>query len=612
MSGFTRYWQLYEQIHGEVNAIGGEISKGNKEALEAKLSLIDQLNAEFHVEARSVDALDVETRARFDPSRLSVTDWVTKLRSLILSALGKWEPQVGGPQAELRQVDASQAGPSQEMAEHDDSQKEKTLVPGNQDQPSEPGDSVSEESEFRGFSSPLRVDSLGTSNFLQNLIDEMEKSKPHKGHIAKLEKQGSTGKSHDASGHPIVPVQVDKPKSKETMAQEVGPSQRPPAELPSVPQVPPHNPLIPPHMFHQEQGPDYVQPVHYEEGGAHGYSPHYVVPNPQPYFPPQFRMQVENVIRIPHFDGRRLDQWVPFRAAFTRFIHLNPTLDNLSKLSQLLQHVTGEALETINGFPFQENQYANAWAVLNKRYNREDRIIDDAISRLMHLPSLRGNITAEKLSTIVNVTNQMLRTLPTFGIDVTSWDPILKHILISKFDEETRSDWKVHIGTNQRVPLNTLLDFLEVRMFTVGRPEQGGQHLRAGQGGQHVRAGQGGQQPRQRGPQGIHVVEERAEEPEYPDGRCVKCGRHHFIYNCPVLRRLTAKERFEEIKKLRLCFKCLKRHPGSKDDCHFGNCPICQGPHNAFICFTKERRDRERKKGASQEKRDTKEDVNHA
>lgn len=60
-----------------------------------------------------------------------------------------------------------------------------------------------------------------------------------------------------------------------------------------------------------------------------------------------------------------------------------------------------------------------AWAVLYKRYDREDRIVDETISRVVYLP-LRHGVSSEKLSSIVNIKNQMLRTLPTFGIDVSS------------------------------------------------------------------------------------------------------------------------------------------------------------------------------------------------
>lgn len=589
MSEFTKYWELYSRVQGEATAISAEIPKGNIEVLKAKLELIQQLHEEFLIEARRIDPLDADPGVK--PSRDSVNDWVTKLTRLLQDALERREEalQASGGQGEQGSTDADQAGPSQGAADQEGNQGEKTLVPVD---PGVTSDTDSEESEFLGFAGPVQADQLQTSNFLQNLIDEMDKEKH-----TRQEKQGVPKRPQEVSAHTTTTTKVEKVKAHESVAKEGGPSQRPPMAIPVAPPIS-NNPFIP-HPMPREQNHGYTQPVYAEVANSHSTNSHYLSPNPQPYYPPQFKMQVENVIKIPHFDGRRLDQWVPFRAAFLRYIHENPTLDNLSKLSQLLQHVSGEALETINGFPFQESQYASAWLVLNKRYNREDHIIDNTISRLMNLPILRGNVSTERLSTILNVTNQMLRTLPTFGIEVSSWDPILKYILISKFDEETRSDWKIHVGTRERVPLGTLLDFLEVRMFTVGNYLQGGHQPRGqagqqprGQGGQQPR-GQGGQQPRQARPQGIYMVNERAEGQGHQDGRCLKCGGDHFLYKCPALVKLLAKERTVEIRRLNLCFKCLRKHSGSKTECYFGNCPVCQGPHNTFLCYTKEKRDRD-------------------
>lgn len=322
------------------------------------------------------------------------------------------------------------------------------------------------------------------------------------------------------------------------------------------------------------------------------YNPNYMVPGPQAYFPmPQFRMQVENIIKIPQFNGN-WDQWIPFKAAFTKFIHNNPNLDNLSKLAQLLQHVLGQAYDAIKGFPFQDDQYQEAWWVLLRRYDRKDPIIDETISRVMGLPNLRGNTTSERITMFVNVTNQMLRTLPTFGIDVSSWDPIIKYILISKFDEETLIDWKTFIGTQQQVPLKKLIEFLELRMFCTNKqPSIKMGHPQALPLRNTI--------PKFNRTSGIHTVLEDSES------KCLKCKGPHMIFRCRELLNLTAKQRTEEIRKLGLCFKCLKKHEGTKADCSIGNCPICDGPHNTLICYKRERdyQDQQKKKDEESSKR---------
>lgn len=561
MGSLTRYWEIFQIVQNEVKLITSDFLEQEDEILREKLARIQGLSDEFEEERKKLDDLGDEGRARFSNSLHTFDEWIQGTKSVIGATLAKRESE---GESTLK---GDEEGAIGEQA----IQSEKTVE--------REGDSEGEP--FLGFPQ-LTEETLETSNFLKKLMESMEEKNEEregdqereqdregdkipmkKGAISKHEKVMKTENQGVNAHHASLPQKTHSnqaPQGSSTPHHSMpGTSNQiqVPMGRPTIEQVPNNVPTEAPTQGHNE-------PI-YNPMGAHGGYEQPSWQEPRMMYPaPQFRMQVENYIKIPHFDGKRLEDWVPFKSAFVRFVHNSPYLDNLSKLAHLLQHISGEAKDTISGFPFQENQYQGVWTVLNKRYNREDYIVEETIAKLLKLPGLRGQVTSEKLSSILNVTNQMLRTLPTFGIDVTSWDPILKHILIDKFDDELRADWKVHIGTNQSVPLNTLLDFLEVKMFTVGKQGSRGQHQVIG--------------PR-RPVQVYQVTEER----------CPQCNENHPLYRCRNLWKMTAKERTQELMRLKLCFKCLKRHGGKKEECTIGDCPVCGGPHNTLICYKKER-----------------------
>lgn len=171
---------------------------------------------------------------------------------------------------------------------------------------------------------------------------------------------------------------------------------------------------------------------------------------------------------------------------------------------------------------------------------------------------------------MIDVTNQMLRALSNWGIGVDSWDPWIKFMLFSKLDDATRKLWKQEIKRKQQVPLKDLLEFLEIRALEM-QPAQG-ERLKQNFSNNMERKKK--DQPRRI----MHVTNYNI---------CPNCSKEHPIYMCQKLRELSAKERTETIRRLKLCFRCLKSH--GPDQCRFKACPVCDGPHNTLLCYKAER-----------------------
>lgn len=63
---------------------------------------------------------------------------------------------------------------------------------------------------------------------------------------------------------------------------------------------------------------------------------------------------------------------------------------------------------------------------------------------------------------MVNCTNQILRVLPTLGVNVANWDAIIKYNLTTDLDRATHKKWLDQVKLRQNVPLEELIEFLEV------------------------------------------------------------------------------------------------------------------------------------------------------
>lgn len=67
-----------------------------------------------------------------------------------------------------------------------------------------------------------------------------------------------------------------------------------------------------------------------------------------------------------------------------------------------------------------------------------------------------------RLINIVNKTNQLLRVLPQLGVNVETWDTWIKYNLRLRLDHTTQRKWLDQVKLRQNVPLQELLEFLEV------------------------------------------------------------------------------------------------------------------------------------------------------
>lgn len=282
---------------------------------------------------------------------------------------------------------------------------------------------------------------------------------------------------------------------------------------------------------------------------------------------------------LPTFDGD-LTNWLSFRDQFTDLIHKNPKYTPITKFIQLRGHSKGTALEAIKGFGLSAASYDAAWYIIQRRYNKPDQIIDEHLRKLNDLPVI-GTPTAQKLITMVNCTNQILRVLPSLGVNVSNWDAIIKYSLTSKLDRTTHKKWLDQIKLRQNVPLNELIEFLEI---------EASENLPGPSRGQPAPEQRRPNRFRQKPAAVLTTVAGKESPPGGKAGntpRCPQCNGMHELYLCGTFKKLSVKDRIGKMKGFKICFRCLRKHEHPAD-CKFGMCPTCQKDHNSLLCYQRE------------------------
>lgn len=165
---------------------------------------------------------------------------------------------------------------------------------------------------------------------------------------------------------------------------------------------------------------------------------------------------------IPIFFGN-YNNWVSFKDLFTDAIHNNSSMPNSQKMQILKTKLKGEAERLIQHLEISSENYASCWEILNHRYNNKKLIFTSQMNVLFQLPNTQYN-SLSQIKRMHDSTIETLNAIKNLGVDTTTWDPILVHLLTQKMDSETYSEYLESVKDKRELPvLKELLEFLESR-----------------------------------------------------------------------------------------------------------------------------------------------------
>ena len=270
-------------------------------------------------------------------------------------------------------------------------------------------------------------------------------------------------------------------------------------------------------------------------------------------------------IDLPKFSGDVL-KFTPFWQQFKSCVD---DLDYpvITKFNYLLSCLKGEAKTVIEGMPVIEGNYESAKEILEKRYGRKELIV------FSHVQELLAINVPEQLARFRDVLNVHVRSLAAQGITSDKFGVILMPIIVTKLQKEIRLEWS-RDSEGKEDDLDHLLKFLDTE---IKRRE------RCRSFGTLQPNSQAQLQEKQKNRQGSAVALHTNSNGNGAIRKCVFCdGTNHASMKCVRYQDVSVTDRYEMLKNVNVCFKCLSpKHHASK--CGH-KCSLCKRFHHATIC----------------------------
>lgn len=289
----------------------------------------------------------------------------------------------------------------------------------------------------------------------------------------------------------------------------------------------------------------------------------------EPSYSPQSQPKLPE-IHIPKFGGN-YTEWITFRDLFVSMIHKNLSLDNVQRLQYLKGYLTGEAEQLIRYTPVSEANYEHCWKLLEQRYSNKKYLAHNILKRFLSQRNAT-TVSASVLKEFIDTTSECLSALTNLGIDVSTWDIIIIHLLSLKLDPETRKEWELHIAKtvdSDCLPTyGQMKDFLYDRFRALECIEP--KHV-SKRSSENVRHSQNISSSKV-----LHTTNVQKMSCEF-------CGEEHKLCFCKKFANVDYENRRDFVMKNRICFNCLGSNHGVQFCRTPINCRICKKRHHSLL-----------------------------
>ncbi|XP_059047425.1 uncharacterized protein LOC131842876 [Achroia grisella] len=245
-------------------------------------------------------------------------------------------------------------------------------------------------------------------------------------------------------------------------------------------------------------------------------------------------------------------------------------------MQHLKGKLKGEAERLVQHLHVSAENYDTAWEILNHRYNNQQILFTKQIEIFLNQPNIQKQNSYE-LRRLHDTTMECIHAIHNLGIDTTTWDPILVHLLIKKFDTHTYSDYMESRKEPRKLPVfEEAIAFLEAK-FTALEPVK-----------KHDKNTSTMNNP------GYSKSFAYKEKSSYVPGKktaftrtssvfhCVLCNTNHALYQCSKFESMSPEVKLATVSKYNVCKNCLFVH--EKNICNSTKrCKECNAAHNTLL-----------------------------
>ncbi|XP_045455981.1 uncharacterized protein LOC123665764 [Melitaea cinxia] len=290
-------------------------------------------------------------------------------------------------------------------------------------------------------------------------------------------------------------------------------------------------------------------------------------------------------IDLPTFTGK-YTQWPTFYDLYVESIHNNNLITKTQKMQHLKSKLRGDAERIIQHLTISADNYDTAWELLTHRYNNPQLLFTKQIEIFINQPAAQKQ-SAYEIRRIYDTSMECIYAIKNLGIDTSTWDPLLVHIITKKLDTVTYNDYKEARKMPRELPsLSELMDFLESKFIAL---EPSGIRDREMLSSFKKYNQQKSVNNKTYKPQfqkehryGKLINKEYQSVATYMSN-CPICDKKHPLYKCERFIKLTPGERYRIIEDFNLCHNCLYAHNKNLLCTSMKKCKLCKKSHNTML-----------------------------
>ncbi|XP_070519720.1 uncharacterized protein [Cardiocondyla obscurior] len=264
-------------------------------------------------------------------------------------------------------------------------------------------------------------------------------------------------------------------------------------------------------------------------------------------------------------------EWQTFRDTFVSLVKNNSALNAISKLHYLRSSLAGDALDLISHVDITATNFEVAWKIILKQYDNKIALVNVHLNALFAVEPIKRE-SPQGLSALRHAIKKHLGALKSLGRQTDGYDDILINRVVASLDPRTKRDWELQLAAQSNYSKYEELDnFLLERIRAL--ESLGGEADSIGTASQAI--------SKQRSKANSFAV--RAYHATIAGSVCVVCGDKHAIFKCNKFKAGSVSERYELVRKHRLCINCL-RPAHTATACKSQNsCFKCQQRHHTWL-----------------------------
>ncbi|XP_022816857.1 uncharacterized protein LOC111349839 [Spodoptera litura] len=290
-------------------------------------------------------------------------------------------------------------------------------------------------------------------------------------------------------------------------------------------------------------------------------------------------------IEIPTFNGSYL-YWTAFKDLFVETIHSNPSLSNAQRMQFLKSKVKGEAEKLIQHLSISSENYEAAWEILNHRYNNKKLIFSSHVNALLSVPNTQ-NLSATSVKRLHDTTKECLNAIKNLGVNTSSWDPLMVHLLAQKLDPITHNDYSESLDDPRELPkIQDFLNFLEGKFVSWESSRRKPESARTSYQPETVHSNKKFHNSYKAFSTHHQNVNNYFKSNAYVNDnedstKCPHCNQEHKLYSCKTFLELQPEAKRKAVAKYNLCKNCLQAH---RNECMSRKrCRVCSADHNTLL-----------------------------